>query len=69
MGNYPSEQKDYSRQLANGGAPVGAKNTAPVDADIPKGAIVFYLDEAGNNLKVRVKYSNGTLKTATVALV
>lgn len=32
-------------------------------------SISFYLDEAGNNLKVRVKYSTGTLKTGTLALV
>ena len=28
----------------------------------------LYLDEAANRLKVRVKYSNGTVKTATIAL-
>lgn len=31
------------------------------------GAISFWLDEAGDNLKVSVKYSDGTTKTATVA--
>jgi len=29
---------------------------------------VFYVDEAANALKVRVKYSDGTLKTATISL-
>lgn len=48
---------------------LGAFNAAPTDGNMGLGTIVFYLDEAGNNLKVRVKYSNGTLKTATIALV
>ena len=43
--------------------------SAPTDSDLANGQVSFYLDEAGNNLKVRVKYSSGTLKTATVALV
>jgi len=44
--------------------------TAPTDGNIGAAQISFYLDEAGNNLKVRVKYSNGTtLKTGTVALI
>ncbi len=45
-----------------------APATAPDDADLANGQVSFYLDEAGNNLKVRVRYSNGTLKTGTVAL-
>ena len=32
-------------------------------------SISFYLDETNGKLKVRVKYSNGVLKTATIALV
>ncbi|SRR5260370_2922873 len=42
---------------------------APTDANLTNSSISFYLDEAGNNLKVRVKYSSGTLKTATVVLI
>lgn len=30
--------------------------------------VAFYLDEVGNNLKVAVKYSNGTTKTGTLAV-
>ncbi len=33
------------------------------------GTIALYLDEVGNNLKVAVKYSDGTTKTGTIALV
>jgi hypothetical protein len=41
---------------------------AIADGTMTNSTIQFYLDEAGGNLKCRVKYSNGTLKTATVAL-
>lgn len=43
-----------------------APASAPSISD--NGMIAFYLDEAGNNLKVAVKYSNGTTKTGTLAL-
>jgi hypothetical protein len=52
-----------------GGVVQPAPNAAPADGGLTNGSISLYLDEAGNNLKVRVKYSNGTLKTATIALV
>jgi len=45
-------------------------STAPTDSTIPTSGITLWLDEAGNNLKFRVRYSDGvTLKTGTVALV
>jgi hypothetical protein len=46
-----------------------APSSAPTDGNLTNSSISFYVDEIGNNLKVRVKYSNGTLKTATIALV
>ncbi len=46
----------------------GTPNSVPLSADLNKGSISFYLDQAANNLKVRVKYSTGVLKTATIAL-
>jgi len=48
---------------------LAAPPTAPVDANIPASAISFYVDEGTNNLKVRVRYSSGVYKTATVPLV
>ena len=44
--------------------------TAPAAAPTLTGnsQIAFYLDEAGNNLKVTVQYSGGTTKTGTLAL-
>ena len=47
----------------------GAPATAPTDANIGNGQISIYLDEAGNNLKIRVRKSDGTYKTVTVAMV
>jgi hypothetical protein len=43
-------------------------NSAPADADLNVGSISLYLDETNSKLKVRVKYSTGVLKTATIAL-
>jgi len=46
-----------------------APASAPTDADIPNSYISIWLDEGANNLIIRARYSGGTLKTATVALV
>lgn len=44
--------------------------SAPTDADLQASEVTWYLDEAGNNLKARIKYADGTtLKTATIAVV
>ena len=56
---------------ATGGAvAVGAPNAAPTDADLNNSNISFWIDESGatKRLKVRVKLSDGTLKTATIDL-
>lgn len=42
--------------------------SAPTDGDIANGAFSAYLDEAGNLLKFRVRYSDSTLKTGSIAL-
>lgn len=46
-----------------------APNAAPSSSFLDNSQISFYLDEVGNNLKVMVKYSNGTVKTGTLAVV
>jgi len=43
-------------------------NSQTNSADLINGSISFYLDEGNNQLKVRVKYSDGLLKTGTIAL-
>lgn len=49
---------------------VGVLNSAPTDADLQASEVSWYLDEATNTLKARVKYADGTtLKTGSVALV
>ncbi len=56
-------------QLANGRMSYGVANTPPNDDDIQDNHITAYLDELGNQLIFRVRYSDGTLKTGTIALV
>lgn len=45
-----------------------APNSAPSDGLIGSSQISFWLDQSGNNLKARVRYSDGTYKTATLGL-
>jgi hypothetical protein len=47
---------------------IGAATSAIADGSIGNSQVNVWLDESGNNLKFRIKYSNGTLKTGTLAL-
>ena len=47
---------------------IGVPNSAPTDADLQVSEATAYLDQTANSLLFRVKYSDGTLKTGTVAL-
>lgn len=44
-----------------------ALDAVPADADLDNSTASFYLDETANELKVKVKYAAGTVKTGTVA--
>ncbi len=54
--------KSHARDILN------APSTAPTDGDILANQVSWYLDEASNTLKVRVRYAGGTYKTGSVAL-
>lgn len=56
------------RFKATGRCFLGAPASAPPAATLTNGGISFYLDTAANRLKVRVKYPDGTLKTASIPL-
>jgi hypothetical protein len=47
---------------------IGTLNAAPVDAKLSNNTTQFYLDEAANRLKARVKYSTGVLHTVDMPL-
>ena len=54
---------------ADSGVQIGAAASAPTDANLPIGSVTVYLDETGNNIKFRVRKSDGTYKTATLSMV
>ena len=58
----------HGRLKVTGRSYLGTPTSPPVAGDLDNGSISFYLDQASNRLKVRVKYSTGVLKTATIAL-
>lgn len=43
-------------------------NAVPADGELFNGSISWYLDESAGELKAKVKYSDGTIKTATLSL-
>jgi hypothetical protein len=57
------------RLKVTGRSYLGTPKSAPADADLNLASISLYLDETNSKLKVRVKYSTGVLKTATIALI
>ncbi len=49
-------------------AHLSAPLAAPASSNQDNGTVTFWIDEAGGNLKFQVKYSNGTVKTGTLAI-
>lgn len=58
---------DIRLKPATGIVRIGVNTSAPADASLDNGDVAFWVDEATNDLKVRVKYSGGTVKSGTVA--
>lgn len=56
------------RMKVTGRVFLGSPSSAPADGDLSNGSVSIYLDESANKLKIRARYSNGTLKTASVNL-
>ncbi len=55
--------------LALGGMLFPVAPTAPEDDSIPRSHAQMWLNEGSDELKIRVRKSDGTLKTATIALL
>ncbi len=51
-----------------GNTSVGAPTSALADGSMGNGEVHFWIDESGNNLNFKVKYSNGTVKSGAIAL-
>jgi len=47
---------------------IKARSSAPTDGDIDNNEIVFHIVEGSDTLDIRLKYSDGTLKTGSIAL-
>jgi len=55
--------------LVNGRMTFGAANAPPNDSDILPQHVSIWLDEGGSQLVFRVRLSDGSLKTGTIALI
>ncbi len=56
------------RFKATGRSFLATPNSPPPDRHLSNGTISFFLDEGSNKLRIRVRYSDGTLKTGSVNL-
>lgn len=45
-----------------------AINSAPTDASLSNSQLAFYVDQTANQLKVKIKYSDGTVKIGFIAI-
>ena len=68
LSNYVSLYNIYRGDHSAGECYMACPSTAAADADLNNSEVHLSVDETGNNLQIKVKYSSGTVKTATVAL-
>ena len=59
---------DHENSNYTSGLFLVSPDSAPADAALGNGQVSFWLDESGNNLTVKAKYSSGTVKSGTVPL-
>jgi len=59
---------DYENSTYTTGVFLAAPSSAPADASLSNGKISFWIDESGNSVTVKAKYSNGTVKSGTISL-
>jgi hypothetical protein len=68
LSNYVSLYDLYRGDHSAGECYMACPSTAAADADLNNSEVHFSVDETGNTLGIKVKYSSGVVKTATVAL-
>lgn len=55
-------------EVHDGSCFFGVPSSEPQSSALSAGQITFYLDESNNKLRVKVKYSGGTVKAGEIAL-
>lgn len=69
LGNAVSSTNTNQLNIGTKNIFVGAPNAITADADLIANQLTFYIDETGDTLTIKVKYSGGTVKTFQGALV
>ena len=58
----------WGGNVDTGGYAILVANGAPTDGNIPNKGIVIWIDESTNQLKFRLRYAAGTLKSGAISL-
>lgn len=67
--DHDNGSRYWTNTNAQGFTILGAQPAALPNAQQANSTFNVWVDESGNNLKFQVKYSNGTVKVGTVALI
>jgi hypothetical protein len=70
MSGLLSGARKYSEPQTLAGTPnvIAVPTSAPADGVLAAAQFTVWVDESGNTLTFKVKYSGGTVKSGTVAL-